>query len=156
MSFGEVAANFAASARPAAPFLDGFATVLSNDATRLLSSIPGQNAAMDLALAQSGLSELGATERQRLSLQAQKDVLNAQLADKALDRRSANRAAVLRMAGQVFGNALPALMPGTSSVDPFAAVTSMESVFSQLNQRRAERMSGSRGVATNALTKLFG
>jgi hypothetical protein len=156
MNFGNVAASFSASARPVAPFLEGFATVLSNEATKQLSSIPGQNAAMNLALAQSGLSELGATERQRLSLQAQKDVLNAQLADKALDRRSANRAAMLRMAGQVFGSSLPALTPGAASVDPFAAVTSMENLFSQLDQRRAARMSGSRGVATNALTKLFG
>lgn len=153
MTFGQVAANFAATAKPVAPMLDGFEAVLSNEATKQLSQIPLQNAAMNLALAQSGLTQVGAMAQQRLLL----DLERERLADNVQQRRSARRSDALRMAGQLFSSALPALGGGgaAAAVNPFGLMTSMDGLWAAQAQSRATRSAGSRGVAASALSSLF-
>lgn len=159
MSF-DVAAAWAASApRAAMPSADAFGLILSNDATRQLEAVRAQNAAAALALTQTGLQELGATKRQRLALDSERELLEAQIAENARGRRSDRRSSALQFAGTVFANALPALTQAVKpepGIDALALSRSLEGLAAEEASRRAARTNRSTTFLSGMLKSMLG
>jgi hypothetical protein len=128
-----VASTYLASFQPVRPMLEGFGNVLSTDAAALLSSIPAQNAAMELALGKQALAEAGANRRQQMSIDAQL----AQLED-------ARKLGALRMAGSLFGLG-GGVGGGLATADPLQLKTGVDQLMAA---RRAQV--ASRGLRSNA------
>jgi hypothetical protein len=126
-------AAYLGSFQPVTPMLAGFNLALSTEAADLLSQLPAQNAAMELALARQALSEVGATRRQKMALDVQKRELEA-----------ARRANALRMAGSLFGMG-GSVGAGLGGADPLQLKSGLDAL---LAQRRAN-LAG-RGVRSNA------
>lgn len=144
----DVASNYAAAFRPQGPFLDGFNLALSSSGADLLSAIPSQNAAMDLALAQATLPELGATARQRL-------VTEAELRNADLTRRSNRRSSALSMLSSILGSGLGQQIASSGRTNPYDSLSSMNTFLDSERQRRSQRTTGSRSTVGSALQQLF-
>lgn len=128
-----VASTYLASFQPVRPMLDGFGNVLSTDAAALLSSIPAQNAAMELALGKQALAEVGANRRQQMSIDTQLAQLEATRKQNAL-----------RMAGSLFGMG-GGVGGGLATVDPLQLKAGVD----QLNAARRANLA-SRGIRSGA------
>ena len=137
-----VAANYLASFQPVRPVLDGFGLALSTQATDRLAAIPEQNAAMEVALGQRALAELGANRRQQMSLDAQQ----AQLDD---DRQRA----ALRMAGEIFGMG-GGVSPGLQVSDPLQLKAAWDATMRQRQADLASRSLRGNAYLSQALENL--
>ena len=159
MSF-DVASAWAASApRPTQPSADVFGLLLSNEATRQLEAVRRQNAEVGLALAQTGLAEIGSTQRQRMSLDAQQQIIAAQIAENAQSRRSQRRGQAMQFAGTALANALPALTQSVApvaGVDPLALSRSVDGVLAEERARREARGGRASTFAAGILKSLYG
>jgi len=145
----DVASNYAASFRPQGPILEGFNTALSTSSSDLLSAIPAQNAAMDMALAQAVVPQVAANARQRLTT-------DADLKLAADNRRASRRNSALAMLSSILGGGGNQQVTSMGRIDPLANLTTMGSFLDGERARRAQRATGSRGMLGSALQQLFG
>lgn len=154
MSFGQVAASLASSWRPVA-LPDTFDSVRSTEAAQLLGVIPSQNAAQQWQMANNTLTAAGELKRQQMMIDAQAQLLDAELADRGNARRLTRRDSLLRMAGDLLvRNALQPQSSPFTAPNPLDAVTAMNSFFAQQRADLASRSAGSRAFAATALPSL--
>lgn len=123
------AESYLASFRPVTP-VPGFETVLSNIGTQALGKIPGENAALQAALASTALREAGGIER----LQRNLDAISA---ENELTRSSNRKSGALRMAGELLAFSMPGTtQAGVPTSDPLALVTALGNFSQGQRQRR--------------------
>lgn len=127
------------------PFLGvpGYGNVKDTSMTEALTRANLENASIGLAMAQQGVTELGATERQQR-------VLDATSRENELTRRANRRAGVGRMAGQLLAGGAGLTLPAIQATDPLALYQRMDQFLGYQSGRRAERAVSSRGYAAAA------
>jgi ABC-type uncharacterized transport system YnjBCD ATPase subunit len=140
MSLG-IASNYLASFQPVRP-LAGFETVLSTKGADLLSQIPLENAAMELAMAKQTLAEAGQTRRQQMVIDSRQQELEA-----------ARRQNGLRMAGALFGMG-GSVGSGLSVADPLALKAAVDGMARQRRADLAGRSLRSTALFSQALENL--
>jgi ABC-type uncharacterized transport system YnjBCD ATPase subunit len=140
MSLG-VASNYLASFQPVRP-LAGFETVLSTKGADLLSQIPLENAAMELAMAKQTLAEAGQTRRQQMVVDSRQQELEA-----------VRRQSGLRMAGALFGMG-GNVGGGLAVTDPLALKAAVDGMARQRRADLAGRTVGSNALLSQALQNL--
>jgi len=144
---GGVAASYLASFRPVEP-VRGFGDVLSTQGMTTLGQLPAQNALMEADLAAEGLREIGANQRLEMNL----DAIAAQ---NQLQRQAVRRAGALRLAGQMFQNAMPGdQVAGVGIEDPLALIERLQKFSLGQARSRAERTLRSNTYATELLRGL--
>lgn len=139
---GGIAASYLASFRPVAP-VEGFSDVLSNTAVNTLSLIPFKNMELSGELAKAAITERGATNRQKM-------VLDAQGQQNDITRRLNRRTAALQLAGQMFG------MGGSdiATADPLQLKEAVDSLLSSSRARRQRSLERPYAAAAAALQSL--
>lgn len=146
----DVASNYAATFRPQEPVLAGFNLALSSSGSDLLSGIPAQNAAIDSALAQAALGQIGASARQRLTT-------DAELRLEEQTRRSNRRASAMKMLSSILEGGSGLLQPPASRgrVDPYSTLTGVNNYLDLEASQRTGDTARSNAMMQNTLKQLF-